>query len=339
MPGSEPSWWYHREARLAATLLKPASWVYGTVAARRIRQTNGYRPQLPVVCIGNFTAGGTGKTPLAIALSRIVSQMGFSPWFLSRGYGGGLTGPICVDTAQHTASDVGDEPLLLARYAPTIIARDRREGAAAIEAMAPQNGVIIMDDGLQNPSLKKDLSIAIIDRGRGLGNGLVIPSGPLRAPLESQIPLADIIALTGATTSAGFAVPTQISVPVISATTVAETTALNGKTVLAYAGIANPARFFSMLEREGARIAQQRIFADHHAYTEADAASLLSAAQEIGASLVTTEKDLARLSGATGQRAALLKNSNVLKIKTQIDAHDLTILEKLLNQALSHRSA
>ena len=163
----------------------------------RLRRAKPYRPLIPVICVGNFTAGGSGKTPLAILLARIVSGLGREPWFLSRGYGGTLKGPLRVEPATHSADEVGDEPLLLARHAPTIIAQDRRRGAEAIEASASQDGVIIMDDGLQNPALAKNLSIAVVDTDRGFGNGYVIPAGPLRAPLAAQIGLAGLIVITG----------------------------------------------------------------------------------------------------------------------------------------------
>ena len=152
---------------------------------------------MPVICIGNFTAGGSGKTPLALLVAQLVADEGREPWFLSRGYGGRLPGPIQVAPDVHGSADVGDEPLLLARRAPTVIARNRAAGAQFIEATAPANAVIIMDDGLQNPFLAKELVIAVVSGDRGFGNGHVIPAGPLRAPLAAQIGLADTIVVTG----------------------------------------------------------------------------------------------------------------------------------------------
>lgn len=169
----------------------------GRVATARLQKNNPYSSRLPVICIGNFTVGGSGKTPLALLVAKLVADEGLEPWYLSRGYGGRLPGPTRVDAALHGSVDVGDEPLLLARRAPTVVSRDRSKGAQFIETIATPNAVIIMDDGLQNRSLAKDLVIAVISEDRGFGNGRVIPAGPLRAPLDVQIGLADAIVVTG----------------------------------------------------------------------------------------------------------------------------------------------
>ena len=189
MPLNEPSWWYEAEGRMTwqAWLLSPVSKLYGWIARRRMLRYDGLKVSLPVICVGNFTAGGTGKTPLACWIADRTKGHGARPVFLTRGYGGSLSGPVWVSTDHHTAHDVGDEPLLLVRHAPVMVAANRAEGAAAIGGSDQNFDVIIMDDGLQNPSLEKDLSIAIVDGVRGFGNGCVIPAGPLRAPLKSQI--------------------------------------------------------------------------------------------------------------------------------------------------------
>ena len=195
MSAEEPSWWYNREAALAQRLLDPVARIWAWSAVRRLRTGKPHRVGLPVVCVGNFTAGGTGKTPLALYLARALADRGERPAFLTRGYGGRLRGPHVVDTALDTAADVGDEPLLLARQALTVVARDRAKGAALIaglSGLAPPTA-IVMDDGLQNPGLAKDLSIAVVDARRGLGNGRVIPAGPLRAPLAAQLRIVDAI--------------------------------------------------------------------------------------------------------------------------------------------------
>ena len=341
MRGSEPDWWYGAGPQWRATLLSPIGALVGAIAMARLRGAKPYRPLIPVICVGNFTAGGSGKTPLAILLARIVSGLGREPWFLSRGYGGTLKGPLRVEPATHSADEVGDEPLLLARHAPTVIARDRRRGAEAIEASASQDGVIIMDDGLQNPALAKNLSIAVVDTDRGFGNGYVIPAGPLRAPLAAQIGLAGLIVMTGRRPSGEPPLVTMLremtGVPIVKAETRPTDGAadLKGRKVVAYAGIANPQRFFSMLDSLGADIVERHTFADHHAFSEAEAEMLLEAASRSHASLVTTEKDLVRLTAASGRRAELKKRSAALPIETVIEGADLKVLTAMIERAIA----
>lgn len=340
MPVSEPSWWYGRGGTWQASLLSPIAAAVGAIAKRRILNAKPYRSHLPVICVGNFTAGGSGKTPLALLLAKILSSEGREPWFLSRGYGGKLEGPLRVDPGHHSAGDVGDEPLLLARAFPTVICRDRRRGAQTIEKLAPANAVIIMDDGLQNPALTKDLSIAVVDAKRGFGNGRVIPAGPLRAPLTVQAPLVRLVVLMGGKAAADSPVAQTIrkltDAPVIAARTEADESAarLRGRKVIAYAGIANPDRFFSMLEAMGANVIAKRAFADHHPFSEAEARSLLDDADRLGAILVTTEKDHARLGGGSGLCVDLKTRSETLAIATVIDGDGLEVLRQALHAAL-----
>jgi tetraacyldisaccharide 4'-kinase len=340
--GQEPAWWYETKPTWQATLLKPAASIYASVALRRLRNATPYRARLPVICVGNFTVGGTGKTPFAIALATLAASLGHAPWFLSRGYGGTLQGPIRVEPDHHTAAETGDEPLLLARIAPTVVARDRKRGAQFIENNAPQNAVIIMDDGLQNPALQKDLTVALVDRSRGIGNGLVLPAGPLRLPLAAQTGLADIIALTG--NASGKHPEADIvrrlpEVPVIHTSTAptSDTDWLNGLNVVAYAGIANPDRFLAMLEKSGARIVERRAFRDHQPLTANDAEALLAAAHRGRAELITTEKDLARLSGMSGALETLRNRSKILAIKTEFAPDSLAILKDHVQRAIEPR--
>ncbi|MGU3542062.1 tetraacyldisaccharide 4'-kinase, partial [Methylobacterium sp. A52T] len=180
-----PAFWAAGPDHPAARALAPVGAVYGALAARRMDRP-GARAGCPVLCLGNFTLGGAGKTPAALAVAGLVAELGAAPAFLSRGYGGRLAGPVRVDPAHHAAADVGDEPLLLARLVPAIVARDRPAGAALCRSLGAD--VVVMDDGLQNPSLAKDLSLAVVDGPAGLGNGLPFPAGPLRAPLARQWP-------------------------------------------------------------------------------------------------------------------------------------------------------
>ncbi len=189
----EPSWWYGKDGERMARLLRPLSRIFSHFAVERLTKRTPYRSRLPVICVGNFTAGGTGKTPLTLHIARLLAASGEHPAILTRGYGVKRAGPYWIDDMSELAEDVGDEPLLLARVAPTLVAHDRRAGAVAIETSGRNISVIVMDDGLQNPALAKDLTIAIVDAVRGIGNGEVIPSGPLRAPLDVQLAITDAI--------------------------------------------------------------------------------------------------------------------------------------------------
>jgi tetraacyldisaccharide 4'-kinase len=317
-----PSFWW-QEPTTAATLLSPAASVYGAVAAARLRQ-DGERAGVPVLCVGNPILGGSGKTPTALALERLLIEAGERPFLLSRGYGGRLAGPVRVDPQHHRADDVGDEPLLLARCAPTIIARDRVAGARF--AGAAGASVIVLDDGFQNPALAKDLSILVIDGRRGVGNGLVFPAGPLRAPLAAQLDRAQAMltlgdgpaaaamesaaALRGLSLFRGTLVPDAASVA-----------ALKGTRVLAFAGIGDPEKFFATLAGAGVDVVLRRGFPDHHRFTAADAESLLADADGAGLSLVTTEKDFVRLARRR-TLAALAERSRVLPVALKIDEED-----------------
>jgi tetraacyldisaccharide 4'-kinase len=332
MPTREPAWWYSGAPHWQTTVLRPLASAYGAIAMRRHERATPYRSKRPVICVGNFTAGGTGKTPMSLMMADIVASCGGEPWFLSRGYGGRLDGQERVDPARHTASEVGDEPLLLAARAPTVISRDRRLGAEFIERQAPANAVIIMDDGLQNPSLAKDLTIAVVDASRGFGNGSVIPAGPLRAPLAFQMRLADVIVFNGvAASQAGDRARRQLAdafagsdIPILSvqAAPRGDTAWLQGANVIAYAGIANPERFFNLLQSLGATIVERVAFGDHQSLSNSDADKLLALADQNAAQLITTEKDFVRLNGLDRARAVLMARSKTLPIALQMPDDD-----------------
>jgi tetraacyldisaccharide 4'-kinase len=293
-----PFWW--RVAGLEARLLAPAAAIYGAVAASRLRH-EGYRAGVPVICIGNPTLGGAGKTPTALAVAHMLKAAGERPVFLSRGYGGRQRGPLLVSPDRDRATDVGDEPLLLARMAPTVVAHDRVEGARAAHAAGAS--VIVMDDGFQNPSLTKDFSVLVIDGRRGLGNSKVFPAGPLRAPLDAQLARADAVVLVGQMGEAASVAETAAEarkVPLFRARLEpdrAAIAALAGRRVLAFAGIGDPEKVFATLREAGIAVARTRSFADHHRYSPADARDLCRQADAEGLTLVTTEKDTARLQG------------------------------------------
>lgn len=294
----EPAFWQAPTGWLSR-LLMPVASVYGEVAAARMMRP-GISVGVPVICVGNFHTGGAGKTPTTLTLVGMLRELGEQPVVLSRGYGGRLRGPVKVDPARHTAADVGDEPLMMAEKVDVVIARDRVGGAAL--ARSTGASVIVMDDGFQNPAIEKDLSLIVIDSQRGLGNGRVFPAGPLRAPLDRQIPRADALVVIGDGTAAtgvaalvdgrGGKVLTARLQP-----DAGSLQALQGCRVLAFAGIGDPERFFRTLRHAGIDVAATRAFADHHPYTAAEIAALAAAANADGLTLVTTEKDLVKLRG------------------------------------------
>jgi tetraacyldisaccharide 4'-kinase len=317
----EPAFWWRAPGLLAA-LLAPLGALYGAVAARRMAQA-GARARAPVICIGNLTLGGAGKTPAAIAVARMLQAVGERPAFLTRGYGGRLAGPIAV-SATHIAAEVGDEPLLLARVAPTIVARDRVAGARAVPA---ETTVIVMDDGLQNPSLHKDIAAAVIDGRRGSGNGKVFPAGPLRAPLAAQIDRCRaliVIGEAGASAREVIEAARRRGLQVLSGGLVpdpAAVAALAGQEVLAFAGIGDPDKFYATLRAAGVALAEERSFADHHVFTAAEAAELIARAEARSLALVTTEKDHARMTGDPAL-AALAARSATLPVALALDKAD-----------------
>jgi tetraacyldisaccharide 4'-kinase len=288
-------------------VLAPFGFLYGAISGRRMLR-KGHRAAVPVICVGNYSLGGAGKTPTVIKLIRLLRAAGETPVVLSRGYGGRLDGPVRVDGEAHTAADVGDEPLLLARSAPVIVARDRVAGAEAAHKAGAS--VIVMDDGFQNPSLQKDVSLVVIDSHRGIGNSSVFPSGPLRAPLAVQLDCTDVLIVSGEGSAAG-GLAHQVEESgglVLKARIVPDRDAvasLRGKRVLAFAGIGDPQRFFATLAASGIDVAATRAFDDHHAFTAAEIDQLSADARKASLTLVTTEKDLVRLRGLAADAARI----------------------------------
>ncbi|MGF6308145.1 tetraacyldisaccharide 4'-kinase [Bradyrhizobium sp. i1.8.4] len=297
----EPAFW-HRPSSWTSQLLRPLAALYGAVAARRMRR-DGVDAGIPVVCVGNYHVGGAGKTPTVLALAKLLRELDERPVVLSRGYGGRLGGPVKVDRDSHTAADVGDEPLMMAATLPVVVSRDRAAGLPL--ARAQDASVILMDDGFQNPNVVKDACLIVIDGTRGVGNGRVIPAGPLRAPLSPQLERTDALIVVGEGSgaqkiAAGIA---SRGKPVLSAhlrPDEASLSALRGRRVLAFAGIGDPARFFKTLRASGIEIVKERVFADHYPFSERDISALHAEATQDALTLVTTEKDLARIYGGEG---------------------------------------
>jgi len=332
----EPAFWWH-EPGLASAMLAPFAGCYGAIAHSRMAR-GGARAGVPVVCVGNFTLGGSGKTPAVIAIAKLLQQAGERVFCLSRGYGGKAGGPRQVN-AHDRAEDVGDEALLLAHVAPTIVSRDRVAGARM--ARAAGASVIVMDDGLQNGSIAKDLAIAVVDGRRGVGNGKVFPAGPLRAPLAAQWASTDAVLVVGEIVRARDVVAAAQArgKPVLYARIVADpaaATALAGKQMLAFAGIGDPEKFFDTLTAAGIGVARRAVFPDHHRFTAEEAAALVMQAEHDGLELCTTEKDHARMTGDAGL-AALNERAHVLPVALEfVNADEM---KKLLTAALRRQPA
>ena len=302
-------------------VLSPLAAIYGAVAGRRL-QRKGFDAGIPVFCVGNYHVGGAGKTPTVLALVSLLRDLGETPVVLSRGYGGRLRGPVMVDLARHVATDVGDEPLMMARTTPVAVARERIDGLALAKSQGA--GVIVMDDGFQNPSIAKDTSLIVIDAHRGLGNACVFPAGPLRAPLPPQIERTDalvVIGEGGAAEAVAAAVAAQ-GKTILAARLRADdatVTSLRGQRVLAFAGIGDPDRFFRTLRASGVEVASKRVFSDHHPFTQGEIEALVAEGKRSGLTLVTTEKDLARL-GSRGQMPPWAQGIVPFPVKLEFDS-------------------
>jgi tetraacyldisaccharide 4'-kinase len=305
-----PDFWNRRG--LAATLLTPLGALYGASVARKARNAKPFSARAKVICVGNLTAGGSGKTPVALALAKFLLARGDKVFFLTRGYGGKDAGPVRVGP-KHDAQQVGDEALLLARTAPTIVARDRAKGAALADRLGAD--VIVMDDGHQNFTLAKDFSLVVVDGGYGFGNGLMIPAGPLREPVVQGLARADAVIVMGDGTPdlQGYAGP------VLRGRLEPQDDALRGRRLFAFAGIGRPEKFVASLREAGVILAGTQFFADHHVYQPGQIAALKSRAGD--AKLVTTEKDFVRLSGPDQDGVA------VLRVAAVLDAGFVTLLE------------
>lgn len=316
-----PFWW--EKPGLRSTLLFPFGWVYGRIA-RRVMDTRVRRSvPVPVVCVGNFTLGGSGKTPTALALADAVAERGLVPGFLSRGYGGAVRKPTLVDLDHHTARFVGDEAMLLARRALTVVSPDRPAGADFL--MEKGADIIIMDDGFQSARLVFDHALMVVDARKGIGNGKVFPAGPVRAPVIDQLRHAHSLLVVGEGTGADrlIRLAARAAKPVHTAALVPlSPERLRGEDCLAFAAIGDPDKFFTTLQKAGISVARQRSFPDHHYFTDDEAGELLDEAERHSLVPVTTAKDAVRLAGGHGRAQELASRSKVLEVSLAFDQPD-----------------
>ena len=324
-----PRFWY-QEKGLRSAMLSPLGALYAAGTARKLSQGARAEIGVPVICVGNLTAGGTGKTPTVIALLMMLMTRGVNAHVVSRGYGGSLEGPVQVSERAHKADEVGDEPLLLAAFAPTWVAKDRAAGArAAVDAGAE---VIVLDDGFQNASLAYDLSIVVVDAARGFGNGAVIPAGPLREPVARGLKRADLLVSIGPA-PAQRAFQDQwgatLDLPQVTGRLAPLETGIpfTGLRVLAFAGIGHPEKFFATLRGLGAELVRGEALSDHQPLTDALMARLMREAKLLGAQLVTTEKDAVRLPDALRRE--------VLTVPVRLEIAEAAPLEAALDKALN----
>ena len=286
-----PRFWSRRFSA-ASLALVPASWLYRLGHAVHQRRVKPYVSSLPVLCVGNLTAGGSGKTPTALAIAGLIRERGLAsnPVFLTRGYGGTVAHgeAVFADPAVHTVAEIGDEAFLLAGVAPVIVAPDRARGARLAETMNAD--LIIMDDGLQNTRLARTVGLLVIDAASGVGNGRLLPAGPLRTPVRQGLARADAIIAVG-----GPCPVANGGKPVFAARLRTAWRPREDARYLAFCGLGRPEKFFATLEAQGARVSRTETFPDHHAYTMRDLQGLQAHAATDGLQLITTAKDAARI--------------------------------------------
>ncbi|KIN74695.1 tetraacyldisaccharide 4'-kinase [Sulfitobacter guttiformis] len=326
-----PDFWHRPRAGIRARLLQPLGALYARATARRLAHGTPMQMDIPVVCIGNINAGGTGKTPTVIAVAEYLRDFYLEPHIVSRGYGGTLEGPVQVNPSQHTAAQVGDEPLLLAAFAEVWVAKDRAAGAKAAQAAGAQ--AIVLDDGFQNPALAYDLSIVVVDAQKGFGNGLCLPAGPLREPVQTGLARADLLLSIGDMAAQDkfdtSAVPAGL--PHVRAHLAPLQTGMDwtDTPLLAFAGIAHPEKFFSTLRGLGATLVHAEPLEDHQPLTSALLSRLEADARAKGAQLVTTEKDAVRLPPAFRTKVITLP----VRLKLEEGNALYTALKKLAEAA------
>ncbi len=330
---SAPDFWWRTPPAVQARLLQPLGALYGAATLSRMRRP-GASAGIPVICVGNFVVGGAGKTPTVLALAARLAAAGERPFVLSRGYGGREAGPLRAEPGRHGAAEIGDEPLLMAGHVPVIVARDRPAGAALARSQGAS--LIVMDDGLQNPSLRKDLRLAVVDGATGIGNGLCFPAGPLRAPIAGQLGETDAVVVIGAgepgEAAARLAKAAGRRVLRAALSVIPEVNArLDGLSVIAASGIGRPEKFAATLREAGARLAGERRFGDHHPYAAGDVAALLAEAKATGCTVAVTEKDMVKLAPLWPDK----ERERLLAVPVRLGFEDEAAVAALLRQALS----
>ena len=293
-----PEFWYKKniQSKIKSFILFPLSILWVLIDEFKRHFSKNYKSKLKVVCIGNLTVGGTGKTPFSIYTYKLLKNLGYNPVFLTRGYGGLEKGPIEVNNSHHF-QDVGDESILLSKVGTTIVAKNRSLGAKFIEKHKDKFNVIIMDDGLQNYQLKQDVKFLLIDEKLKLGNGYCLPAGPLRQSLKRGLKGIDKIILTGESDENETDLLKSFDIPVIKSSIKTNSIIkLKKEKLLAFCGLANPNKFFDTLKKNGYEISSKRIFPDHYAYKKDDINDLILDANNQNLKLITTEKDYVKIS-------------------------------------------
>lgn len=313
-----PFWWKRHSWQ--GYMLFPVSYIFGKLSAKRMALGSPAEIRAPVICIGNFVVGGGGKTPTVHMIARHAISQGYKVGILTRGHGGAVTSETLVNTQKHNARDVGDEALMHAEIATTVVSPNRVTGAHKL--VEEGCTLILMDDGFQNPSLHKDYCLVLADAKRGLGNGFVMPGGPMRVPFRNQLYLADAVLITGKGNAADDVIrkAARAGKPVYKTELrVEQASTFKDTKLLAFAGIADPGKFFDTLIDMGSRIVDKRAFGDHHVFLEEECADLIDRSKAQGLQLVTTEKDAARLKGMGEAQEKLLELSKVVKISLESD--------------------
>jgi tetraacyldisaccharide 4'-kinase len=315
-----PEFWYRAEGR-EAQLLAPFEKLYRAGAWLRRCFARPYRAGVPVICVGNVVAGGSGKTPAALAIAALLQKRGHRPVFVTRGYGGAQKGPLRVDAAHHSAEDVGDEALLLLRQAPVWIGRDRAKAMREAEKTGTH---IILDDGLQNPNILPDVALLVMDGATGIGNGHLIPAGPLREPLGEALRRVTAVLVVGEGDIQELADCDKFVLRALLRPEIPADFPRDAK-FLAFAGIGRPEKFYALVRAEGLTLTATRDFADHHPFRQGELDSLEQQARSLGAKLLTTEKDFVRLPPYFRAR--------VLSFPVHLEFEDSAAVEKLIAAA------